>query len=364
VFFATSCREKSAAQAAARVRWPATVRIRRGMWALLDHGAAERAAAPARRKHMRRPAPWVLPPPQEQRCTIAPLEQSLVETKLAVAEAQRDCQRKLGAIVREQFAAEDLEASVVHELDALRSEASALEAERADATSAAEEARDAATPALAAAADALSELNRPDFAELKAYSSPPMVVELVLCAVLVLRQREPSWEEAKRMLSDANFLGSLIHFDRSSLTAEILERLHRFTFRPEFQPEAIRGSSRAAYSLSTWCIAMQVYGKVTLELFGQDSAVEQAELALSANAKAQHEAERQLEAVRSTLAALQSQYREYDALKEALADETSQLDARRPAPVLAVSLATASRGPDWLEDWCQRGVRGHSAAAS
>ena len=53
--------------------------------------------------------------------------------------------------------------------------------------------------------------------------------------------------------------------------AEILERLHRFTFRPEFQPEAIRGSSRAAYSLSTWCIAMQVYGKVTLELFGQDS---------------------------------------------------------------------------------------------
>lgn len=275
-----------------------------------------------------------------------------------VAEAQRECQRKLGAIVRQQFAAEDLEAEVLHTVETLHSELSLLETALADATKAAQEARGAAMPALAAATDALTDLNRPDFAELKSYACPPVVVELVLCAVLVLQGREPTWAEAKKILGDANFVGSLIHFDNSSISPEILVRLYNFTSRPEFQPEAIRASSRAAYSLSTWCIAVQVYGEVMHDLYGQDSEVQRAERALHNVGEALDAAEQQLDDVRRTLEALRDQYNACHGLKASLIAEAAELDAHRPPPTLAVSLATACTTERWLEDWVRRSVNG------
>ena len=278
-----------------------------------------------------------------------------------VAEAQRECQHKLGAIVRQQFAAEDLEAEVLHSVETLRCEVSMLETALADATKVAQDARDAAMPALSAATDALTDLNRPDFAELKSYACPPMIVELVLCAVLVLQGREPTWTEAKKMLGDANFVGSLIRYDKTSLTSGVLTRLYNFTSRPEFQPEAISASSQAAYSLSTWCIAMQVYGEVMQDLHGQDSEVQRAGRALHNVSKALDEAEQQVDDVRRTLEGLHDQYIECHGLKETLAAEATELDSHRPPPQLAVSSATACNTGCWLEDWVHRSANGHRA---
>ena len=243
------------------------------MWTAFDRSAG----VPPRRK--RCPA-WVSAADSEESPrapTFAQAEVSLRDRKIAVADAQLDCQEMLGSIVREQFEAEDAEAAVAHEIQALRGEAAAIEEELAELEEIELEAKSAALPALAAAADALAELNRRDFAEVKAYSRPPAVVELVLCAVLVLKQLQPSWAVAKKQLGDANFLNSLVTFDRSTLNDETLEVLDAYTCRKEFQPEAIRNSSKAVYSLSTWCIAMQVFGKVELELRAQAAAVSRAQ---------------------------------------------------------------------------------------
>ena len=263
--------------------------------------------------------------------------------------------------MRQQFAAEDLETELLHSVETLRCELSLLETVLADATKVAQDARDAAMPALSAAIDALMDLNRPDVAELKSYACPPMIVELVLCAVLVLQGREPTWTEAKNMLGDANFVGSLIHFDKSSLTSDILTRLYNFTSRPEFQPEAIRTSSRAAYSLSTWCIAMQVYGEVMQDLHGQDSEVQRAGRAQRNVTMALDEAERQVDDVRRTLEALHDQYTACQGLKASLAAEATELDSHRPPPQLAVSLATACTTGCWLEDWVHHSANFHRA---
>lgn len=48
---------------------------------------------------------------------------------------------------------------------------------------------------------ALESLNKKDITEIKSYGKPPMLVEKVLEAVMILRGNEPSWTEAKRQLS-------------------------------------------------------------------------------------------------------------------------------------------------------------------
>ena len=43
-------------------------------------------------------------------------------------------------------------------------------------------------------------MNKKDIAEVKAYGKPPTLVETVMEAVMIVRQSEPTWAEAKRQL--------------------------------------------------------------------------------------------------------------------------------------------------------------------
>jgi dynein heavy chain len=43
-------------------------------------------------------------------------------------------------------------------------------------------------------------------AEVKSFGRPPAAVEMVMEAVMVFKQVEPTWAEAKRQLEDPSFL--------------------------------------------------------------------------------------------------------------------------------------------------------------
>ena len=47
---------------------------------------------------------------------------------------------------------------------------------------------------------ALESLNKKDMTEIKSYGRPPILVEKVMEAVMILRGVEPTWAEAKRNL--------------------------------------------------------------------------------------------------------------------------------------------------------------------
>lgn len=53
---------------------------------------------------------------------------------------------------------------------------------------------------------ALDALNKEDLAEMKSYGRPPAAVEMVMEAVMIFKQVEPTWAEAKRQLEDPSFL--------------------------------------------------------------------------------------------------------------------------------------------------------------
>ena len=48
---------------------------------------------------------------------------------------------------------------------------------------------------------ALEALNKRDLTEIRSFARPPILVERVLEAVMILRKSEPTWNEAKRQLS-------------------------------------------------------------------------------------------------------------------------------------------------------------------
>ena len=112
---------------------------------------------------------------------------------------------------------------------------------------------DEAMPALNEALKSLDSLNKNAIAEVKAYGKPPTLVEIVMEAVMILRQSEPSWAEAKRQLGDPNFINSLKEFDKDNIPDKVLRKINKYTSEPDFTPEKVGTVSGAAKSFVKFC---------------------------------------------------------------------------------------------------------------
>ncbi|KAM7359342.1 dynein heavy chain at 89D isoform 2-T2 [Cochliomyia hominivorax] len=78
-----------------------------------------------------------------------------------------------------------------------------------------------ALPALEEARRALSELDKSQITEIRSFATPPPQVQVVCECVAILKNiKEISWKSAKGMMSDVNFLKSLMEMDCESLTGK------------------------------------------------------------------------------------------------------------------------------------------------
>ncbi|KMR01924.1 dynein heavy chain axonemal [Lasius niger] len=109
---------------------------------------------------------------------------------------------------------------------------------------------------------ALEALSKKDLAEIKSFTHPPPKVEMVMEAVMILKNSEPTWGEAKRQLSDVNFINTLRDFDKDHISDRVLRTIAKYTSNPEFDPIKVGAVSVAAKSLCMWVIAMEKYGKL------------------------------------------------------------------------------------------------------
>ena len=79
---------------------------------------------------------------------------------------------------------------------------------------------------------------------------------------MILRLSDPSWAEAKRQLGDANFIKSLVFFDKDNISDKTLKRIGQICAKPDFKPDTVGRVSLAAKSLCMWVRAMEVYGRI------------------------------------------------------------------------------------------------------
>ncbi|VVD00553.1 unnamed protein product [Leptidea sinapis] len=185
-----------------------------------------------------------------------------------------------------------------------------------------------AMPALEEAVKALDALNKKDITEVKSYAKPPQKVEMVLEAVLILLQKEPTWAEAKRQLGDQYFLDRLRDFDKDNIADKTLKKIGTYTAKPDFDPEIVGTVSLAAKSLCLWVRAIEKYGKVYKIVKPKKERLEEALESLRMKQQILAEARAKLRELSEMIARLQKEYDEKVAQKEELERKSRMLQLK------------------------------------
>jgi dynein heavy chain len=168
---------------------------------------------------------------------------------------------------------------------------------------------DEALPEYYAAIKSMDALDQKDIQELKSFTKPPALVEVVICAVCLLTGKKETWDEGKKLLQDKNFLQSLRDYDKDALAqnVKLTTKLQKYIKRDDFQADQVKKVSMVAMSLCLWVRAMDVYCRVARNIEPKREKLKSAEESL-ASAEAKLATKRsELKVVQDKVAALQLQ---------------------------------------------------------
>uniref|UniRef100_A0A667XC84 Dynein axonemal heavy chain 2 n=1 Tax=Myripristis murdjan TaxID=586833 RepID=A0A667XC84_9TELE len=248
----------------------------------------------------------------------------LEEAKKQVATFQKQCDEYLVIIVQQKREADEQQKAVSAHSEKIGAE----EVKCKEMAENAQRDLDEALPALEEAMKALESLNKKDMTEIKSYGRPPALVETVMQAVMILQGKEPTWAEAKRQLGEANFIKTLVHFDKDNISDRVLRKISQYCSQVDFQPEIIGRVSLAAKSLCMWVRAMEVYGRIYRVVEPKRARLHGAMAQLAEKQAALAEAQNKLREVGEKLDQLKKQYDEKLAMKESLRRKSEDMEVK------------------------------------
>lgn len=119
----------------------------------------------------------------------------------------------------------------------------------------------AAKPELAAAENAVKNLDKNSIVEIKNFASPPDGVKFVMECVMVLLGEKIDWKNVKSVLSNVNeFMRSLLEYDVDKVSEKIWKKARDgWISKPNFDPVEVKKVSVSAASLCTWAKAVSRY---------------------------------------------------------------------------------------------------------
>ncbi|KAJ8936971.1 hypothetical protein NQ318_015635 [Aromia moschata] len=207
---------------------------------------------------------------------------------------------------------------------------------------------DEAMPALDEALRALDSLSKKDISEMKSYGTPPQKVKMVMEAVNILKGIDPSWDSAKRLLGEMNFLRDLKEFDKNHISEKTLKKIATYTTNDEFVPDKVGIVSFAAKSLCQWVIAIEKYAKVWKIVGPKKAKLDEALESLREKQAMLAEAQAKLAELNMMLQKLQKEYEEKLEQKEELNKKVKK------AALLKLKLERAATLVDCLSGERQR----------
>ncbi|CAF1579491.1 unnamed protein product, partial [Adineta steineri] len=251
---------------------------------------------------------------EEAKVQVTQMSVELEKKRVLANEAQRKCEESLGGLVNEQREVEQQKATV----EKLKERVKIDEEKASVIAQAAQEDLDAAMPALEAANEALASLSKSSITEVKSYGRPPVPVEKALEAVMILRNSEPTWAEAKRQLGDTTFINQLINFDKDNIPDRVIMKISKYTQDPMLSPIEIARVSTAAAGLFAWVRAMEEYSKIFKTVKPKRDRYEAAMNELNEKRAQIADAERQIQEAQKRLDELRANYEKQMAEKEQL----------------------------------------------
>ena len=206
----------------------------------------------------------------------------------------------------------------------------------------ADEALMEALPAVEAAEAALSNLDRNDLTELKAFTNPPPAVKSLCMQLVCLRptdeKLEENWNDAKKLLGNGSLLTKLKEYPKDSLTEKTVKKVNKY-FGDELTLEGMKNVSKAGYGLLTWVVAIMKYYEVAKNVSPLREKVKAME-------KAQQQTEKELGILQQTLSELSREIAELSAAFTAASGELDVLQTE--AALMTKRLEAASKLIDGL----------------
>ena len=256
---------------------------------------------------------------------VAKMQEVARAKKMEVAKAKKECEELLVQIVQDKRVADEREKQVNADAKKIGKEAAEADAIAAECKLALDE----ALPALAEAEEALRVLDKKDVSELKAYQSPPRLVELTLSGVLTVLRKPTTWDSAKKTMADPGFLNTLIFYEKDKIDDALLKKMSKFTTNPEFDPVKVeKGGSGAAAGMCKWVHAMQKYGEINKDVAPKRAKLQAAQASLNKKQAALSKALKELEEVKAQVQALEDRYNTSMAENKRLEDELTDLEGK------------------------------------
>ncbi|XP_077101314.1 dynein axonemal heavy chain 5-like [Siphateles boraxobius] len=197
---------------------------------------------------------------------------------------------KAGEVLREVTAKAQAAEKVKAQVQKVKDKAQAIVDEIEQEKKVAESKLEAAKPALEAAEGALKTIKPADIAAVRKLGKPPHLIMRIMDCVLLLFQRRvdlvtqdperlcvtPSWPEALKLMNNSAFLGTLLNFNKDTITEEMVELLTPYLAMEDYNLETAKRTCGSVAGLCSWTQAM-------VEFFGINKEV----LPLKANLKLQ-----------------------------------------------------------------------------
>ena len=232
---------------------------------------------------------------------VAKLEIQLTDMQPVLVQASKDTEKLLVQVTADQKDADAQAAIVEVDVQEANKVAASVKVIKDDC----QKDLDAAMPAYEAALKALATLDKKSVQELKAFNNPPEMVKFTMEAVCILLERSPDWAEAKKLLSQLDFMDQLRLYDKDNIPPRIIKKVDKYYKDPRFQPDQIKAVSSAAMCLCMWVRAMVVYDSVAKGIEPKKAALKEAEDQLAATTAELNEKKRSLQEVLDRVALLQ-----------------------------------------------------------
>ncbi|XP_074916070.1 dynein axonemal heavy chain 10 [Chelonoidis abingdonii] len=243
------------------------------------------------------------------------LNEKLAEQKIVLAEKSAACEALLQEIATNTAIAEEKKKLAEEKAVEIEEQNKVIAVEKKDAeTSLAE-----AMPILEAAKLELQKLDKSDVTEIRSFAKPPKQVQTVCECILIMRgYKELNWKIAKGMMSDPNFLRSLMEIDFDGITQTQVKSVRALLKNLNTTFEEMEAVSRAGLGMLKFVDAVMSYCDVAKEIRPKREKVARLE-------RNYYLSKRDLEKIQTELATIQRELKALGDKYEAAIREKQQL---------------------------------------
>ena len=205
-----------------------------------------------------------------------------------------------------------------------------------------------ALPAVAAAADALENLEKKDLDEIKNFATPPPLVMVVCYQVVCLaptgEKFTETWGDAKKMLSNGQLLNLLKGYPKDKITAKQIAGVKKyFKQNPNLTVENMGSVSKAGKGLLVWVDAISKYYDVAKNVEPLKAKVKEMEKAAAKTAVELDELNTMLAALKEELDALNTNFAAANGELSELQATASMMEKRLNAASKLITGLTGER---------------------